>query len=333
VDEVELVAALRPDVPSAAHHLGSARDLLLAAISLDESAEHAGALRRPGHGRVRGQRREARSLGVRSTMVVAVTVAAVFLAIANIFGGSHDPSGDVSPGFRPGAVGFLHRVADAAKRQSAFVPQVGGYTYSEIESPTGTITREWLSVYGARTGLMTKTSSGGVSKEYWLPPCTAFDAMTTGCSPSVGHYPNMPTHPHAALLYLESIGVVSSLSDAPAQSAADRGWYDNALARSLSGLLETSTLTPAQRAALYDLLAETPGFRLVPHFADAIGRLGVGIEWRFKGGSGALIFNPTTYALLGIRTWPAGQSPNPGAPYEGNALLVRSVVATIGPTP
>ena len=63
--------------------------------------------------------------------------------------------------------------------------------------------------------------------------------------------------------------------------------------------------------------------------ADAIGRVGVGVEWNYESSPGALIFNPTTYALLGVRTWPSGTSANPSAPYDGNALLGIGITDSI----
>ena len=63
---------------------------------------------------------------------------------------------------------------------------------------------------------------------------------------------------------------------------------------------------------------------------DVIGRVGIGVEWTFTGDSGALIFNPTTYALLGERTWPG--PPVLSAPYDGDALLGVSIVNAIPPS-
>jgi hypothetical protein len=82
----------------------------------------------------------------------------------------------------------------------------------------------------------------------------------------------------------------------------------NDIAKGIMETLMQMYLRPGQRAALYELLAQTPGFTVVPGVRDAIGRVGVGIEWRF-GLRDALIFDPTTYALLGERAWP------PSAPY------------------
>jgi hypothetical protein len=64
---------------------------------------------------------------------------------------------------------------------------------------------------------------------------------------------------------------------------------------------------------------------------DAIGRTGVGIEWTFEGDAGAVIFDPTTYAYLGTRTWPGPVDFN--APYDGDALVKLAVVSSAGALP
>ena len=113
---------------------------------------------------------------------------------------------------------------------------------------------------------------------------------------------------------------------------ATEGLLDNMLGKLVSQLGEQTYFEPAQRAAIYNLLAETPGFNLVTNVKDAIGRVGIGIEWQFEGGSGELIFNPTTYALLGSRTWPG--APDQSAPYYyGGALLTMAIVNQAGQVP
>jgi hypothetical protein len=92
-------------------------------------------------------------------------------------------------------------------------------------------------------------------------------------------------------------------------------------------------LLPAQQGALFKLMAETPGFQVVSPLSDAISRSGIGIEWTFEGGVSAIIFDPTTFAYLGTRTWPAGQAADPSAPYDGDALVKLAVVASVGDQP
>lgn len=110
-----------------------------------------------------------------------------------------------------------------------------------------------------------------------------------------------------------------------------RAW-STTCSESSSQLGEHTYFEPAQRAENYNLLAETPGFNLVANVKDAIGRVGVGIEWQFKGGAGELIFNPTTYALLGSRTWLG--APDQSVPScDGGALLTMAIVNQAGQVP
>ena len=82
----------------------------------------------------------------------------------------------------------------------------------------------------------------------------------------------------------------------------------NGLGKAVDDLLTDAYLSPGQRAALYELLARTPGFTVVPHAADVSGRCGVGVSWPFLGGSKTMIlFDSATYAELGLTTWGSGQ--------------------------
>ncbi len=205
-----------------------------------------------------------------------------------------------------------------ASNQSVIIPQPNQYVYSVTEDPSGTLTKTWLSVNGANPGRTEWIS--GIAREVpatggnSLTPCTL--AQAGSCLPEVGYFPNMPTDPSTLLAYLNTNGIVDT--------ASASGYAANDLAKGLMYLLETAYLLPAQRAAIFNLMAATPGFNVVPTMADAIGRTGVGVEWTFPGGSGALIFNSTTYDLLGVRTWPG--APNLNGPYDGNALISISVV-------
>jgi hypothetical protein len=58
---------------------------------------------------------------------------------------------------------------------------------------------------------------------------------------------------------------------------------------------------------LYDLMTQAPGLTLVPHTVDGLRRAGVGIAWLGPGGGKTMIiFNPLTYAELGLTAWGAG---------------------------
>jgi hypothetical protein len=65
----------------------------------------------------------------------------------------------------------------------------------------------------------------------------------------------------------------------------------------LRGLAEAPT-SPALRAALYRVLAATPGIRLLGHMRDSIGREGIGVALDVEGARLAMILDPQTGALL-----------------------------------
>jgi hypothetical protein len=265
------------------------------------------------------RRRRYRTVAISS--VAAAVVAAVLL---QVLPGTLNktPSASAAQFLRRAATTVLSKAT--ASDQSAIIPQPNQYVYSVNEDPNGTLVKTWISVNGANPGRTEWISgiagevpaTGGNS----LTPCTL--AQAGSCLPEVGYFPTMPTNPSSLLAYLNTIGFVDSSGFADTSSPGDAA---NDLAKGVMYLLETAYLLPAQRAALFNLMAATPGFTIVPAMADAIGRMGVGVEWTFAGGSGALIFNSTTYDLLGVRTWPQGAA-SLNAPYDGNALISISVV-------
>jgi hypothetical protein len=241
-----------------------------------------------------------------------------------------------SPNTAPSAASaapFLRRAAHAILtvptfvEQSGVIPQANQYVYSETEDPSGTLYQLWLSTNGNLPALHRYLASDG---QVIAPgvisnaPCTVAQSESEpeqlACVPEAGYLPDLPTEPTALLAYLNQIGEV----DTNSPDANEPGWVDNDLASGIANLMQTCYLLPAQESALFSLMAQTPGFTIVPNMADAIGRVGVGVEWNFEGDSGALIFDPTTYALLGLRTWPG--PPILSAPYDGDALLGISIV-------
>jgi hypothetical protein len=234
------------------------------------------------------------------------------------------------------AAPFLRQAARAIltaptfSEQSAVVPQANQYVYSETEDPSGTLVQTWLSVDGSlpevgrwTSGIKGEVPASGATSN---AACTVVQAESTGCIPEAGYLPDLPTNPTALLSYLNQI----SLVDTESSAATTSGWLNNDLANGVMYLMQTCYLLPAQQAALFELMAQTPGFTMVPQMTDVIGRVGVGVEWSFESDSGALIFNPTTYALLGVRTWPG--PPVLSAPYDGDSLLGVSIVNSIPPS-
>lgn len=141
----------------------------------------------------------------------------------------------------------------------------------------------------------------------------------------------MPANPKVLLAYLNKIQITNT-QNVPAGSP---GWVANDMAKGIFSLMQSTYLLPRQRAALYELMARTPGFTVVPGVLDAVGRAGVGVEWSFMGSrAGAIILDPRTYAFLGVRTWPSPGFHGPGAnDYDGDALIKVAIVSKIGQLP
>ena len=160
-----------------------------------------------------------------------------------------------------------------------------------------------------------------------LPACADTQGEASLCT-EAGYFPDMPTDSNDLLAYLNRIRVINTTGQADDNMP---GWEDNVIAKAVSYLMQTAYVLPAQRAALYSLMAQTPGFQLIPEMKDAVGRSGVGIEWTFEGDTGAVIFDATTYAYLGTRTWPGPLDLD--GPYDGDALIETAVVDHTGTRP
>jgi hypothetical protein len=242
------------------------------------------------------------------------------------------PAASAAPFLRAAAKGVMTTATFGGA--SPVVPLASQYVYSETEDPSGTLQKEWLSVDGLRpeverwiSGIPGEVpASGGAVNT----ACSIAQAQATGCFPEAGYLPNMPTDPSALIAYFNSIALTDISTTSNPDPSDPTGWLDNDLSGTITFLMSMTYLEPAQQAAIFELMAQTPGFTIVPNMADAIGRIGTGVEWNFQGDAGALIFNPTTYALLGERTWPG--PPVLSAPYDGDALLGITLVNSIPPS-
>ena len=99
----------------------------------------------------------------------------------------------------------------------------------------------------------------------------------------------------------------------------------NDIGKILAVMLSDTYLEPAQRAALYEFMARTPGFTVAAHATDAIGRSGVGIRWTYQGITDVIIFSRQDYAYLGVRTV------TPGQPAYSAALVKFGIVGSLPP--
>ena len=220
------------------------------------------------------------------------------------------------------AASVLHRAALAALRLPARTPLPDQFVY--VEWANGVSTRQlyqaWLSVDGTRNGLI--RSGGRSSVDPGCHDGHQADQHGYSCVPAPAFLPGMPATPRGVLRYLEK---TYGLRLGTGKKSLDR------LGTTVDGLLSFTYLLPRQRAALYELLAQTPGFTVVPHAADVIGRQGIGVSWALpRGGDIIIIFDRRTYAELGLIAKGSGKDRN----YEfGRALLKIAIVSKTGQLP
>ena len=194
----------------------------------------------------------------------------------------------------------------------------------------------WLSVDGTRNGLTESPMNGKLQKNVQLgcvngsrkirtpgrdgkplkgghkpiplksPVPMDGPVVTVPCTPERAFFPDMPTTAAAMGPYLERTQGIhrDNLND---------------LAKTVGFILNDDYILPAQRAALYQYLAATPGLTVERHVRDVSGRPGIGVVWHFYGSKAMNIFDPHTFAYLGMTTWgEQGQM--------GGAALVRTAI-------
>jgi hypothetical protein len=280
-----------------------------------------------------------------------VTVAAAAAITAGLLlGGGTQPAVTVHAQLTAREV--LDRAASAALKQPGTAPRGNQFVYTEVTGGAGSpVVRTWLSVDGTRNGLTTTTLPDGKVQSSTLLGCVdgkrsvrtpgvdgkplragkkpetveqyerlhgpiPMDGpvVTTPCTAQPAYFPDMPTTAGAMLGYLE-------------RTQGIRPGNLNDLAKTVGYLLESSYILPAQRAALYEFLASTPGLIVEPNVRDISGRPGVGVGWYFEGSRAMNIFDPATYAYLGLTTW--GLANQEG----GDALLQVAIVDRPGQLP
>lgn len=345
--DLDLIRELRPDEPLAdPAELAPARERLTATIAAAVPA-------RPGPARSGATRPgpawRSRRLGLTGAVV---TVVAAGVAVALVIAPGRPPRArstgartatgpltSASPAQRPAAKPFtgvltakrfLHAAARAALADPAGAPQPGQFVYSELATKSGPVYQNWLSASGSRAGLLVRPSpSGG---RITVPACSATMIATSACT-TAGYFPDMPASVHGLLAFLVKIDVASPPGTQP---KGIPNWYANDLGKAADVLLQETYLLPGQRAAIFDLMAQTRGFTVARHVPDVLGRDGVAIRWTYQGGAAEIIFDPKTYTYLGDGTSaPGGSLASPDGVALVKFAIVNSVpqAATARPTP
>jgi hypothetical protein len=338
MDELDLISSLRPAEPLAdARDLAAARHTLTATLTATLAADHHDPYR---HGSLAGGSRGGRAgqPGIRRFWRLATAITATAsagIAIALTVTGAPRPATTARSHLRVAAhsvpatltaAQFLTAAAAATRYGHAVAPRPDQYVYTENISHGSGWTKEWLSADGSRAGLSLASASGLATVE---PACTPAQAQATGCFVAAGYLPGLPANSHEVLPYLAKLDLAAA---GPPAGQDTPHWLDNDTGKAAAQLMSTTYLMPGQASALFQLLAHTPGFKLIPHAVDALGRRGVGIYWSYQGGGAMIVFDPATYRYLGFGTWPTGKQPlsssgGVAAPY-GSALKAMAVVNT-----
>lgn len=291
-----------------------------------------------------------------------VTVAAAAAITAGVLAGTPQPSQLRTPRAARSAETVpvtltarevLEGAAQAALKQEAVVPRADQFVYTKVDGGTGgSVVQTWLSVNGTRDGLERQTGSDGKGTSSVILSCAngshrvrtpgiggkplklGGKPMTPGqykqkygtsvpmdgpfltvpCTPAPAYFPGMPASAAAMGAYLQ-------------RTQGIRPGNLNDLAKTVGFMLESDYILPAQRAALYEFLATTPGLIVEHDVRDISGRPGVGVGWSFEGGKAINIFAPGTYAYLGLTTW--GVQGQEG----GDALIQTAIVSHPGQLP
>lgn len=322
MNELDLVTSIRPDAPlPAADDLVAARSRLNTALSAPAPQPHDG--RRAGLTRVR----PSWSLGAIVTGAAAAGIA-ITLAVTSAISAGRAPGPVQSGSARLTAAQFLTAAAAAVKTGHGVVPRPDQYVYTENVDVGSTWYKEWLSADGSRPGLVIR-SGQPASAQTVQPACTVAQASSTDCWLAAGYLPGLPVKPDDVLAYLAKLKLAAGRTPAGIDTP---NWLANDTGKAVAQLLSSTYLLPGQQSAVFQMLAQTPGFQLVPNAADALGRRGVGIYWPYQGAGAMIVFDPVTYRFLGFGTWPEGQglatSGRPVVAPDGAALAAMSIVDT-----
>lgn len=289
--------------------LQPAHDLLLAAIAAET---HPPRIRRRRSGRTRRSWRR----GIVGAVVAAgaATVLAVTLTQVNSSsGGSAHPG----PADRPTSANasvmppaaFLQKAAATAAAEPDAAPRADQFYYIRDGSY-----QAWLSMDGAHDGQI--ISSGDTIA---VPGCRNGQALVAGnytglrpqpCTPQPAYLADAPTTPTAMAAYLT--GKAGSANP-------------NNIGKELMSIAEFNYLRPAARAALYEAVPLLPGLTLSSSTVLTNGTRAVAITWNFSGFQDTLLFNPSSYAYLGMTT-----STNIHA--TANADVHQAIVDAVGDT-
>jgi hypothetical protein len=264
------------------------------------------------------------------TAALSASVAAGLAALAVTPGGGTRPPGrNFAPAVTAAAI--LDNAALAALSEPALKPRPGQFVYyktytafKQARPPlcgagpcdrgswvevTRTV-EHWASVSGTRPGLNLETDSSDPAKTIrtvvgwcahgYAHPSPSGKQDREHCDPRAwaSYLPWLPTTAAGMRAYLHR---QQHLADTNPEKLIDGPLSPGNLLWSCFDILTRYYLTPAQQAAMYRVLATTPGLTVVPKVTDITGQVGVGVRYHSAAQhtTWTAIFDPTTFKPLG----------------------------------
>jgi hypothetical protein len=333
-------------MPATTHLLGDAGPLLRALdpelhrtdAGPDDAARLAGLrravdVRRTDAGRpARDPRRRLLLAGVPAALVATAAV----VAVAVSGGGPVTEPGRpitgvvaVQAGSPAGAAELLDRIALAASSQPVVVPRTDQFVYVKSEIA---FTRPLQERTFDGPGVLDEVHG----REVWLSQDPARrDGLIREDGDDVDLIQGAGDPTLYALLAELPTDPAQLLAEMQRRSAGDAGGTAYAAFDQIGELLRETIAPPGISAALYRAAALIPGVEVVPDAVDAADRHGIGVALVHDGERSEWVFDPTTYAYLGQRSYLVQDTTlGPAGMLTGlSAVLARGVTDGAGDQP
>jgi hypothetical protein len=300
------------------------------------------------------------------TAALSASVAAGLAALAATSGGgTRPPGGNFAPAATAAAV--LNNAALAALSEPALKPRpdqfvyyktytafnwpgiIGSWPLPDINTPAscgpgpcdrgsevGQTVEQWASVSGTRPGL--KLVTGAPAGQDSSGPASTVRSVVGRCAH--GYYSN--PDPWTGMDYCNLRAWHGYLPSLPTTAAGMRAYLHRhrlspgSLLWSSAAVWTRYYLAPAQQAAVYRVLATTPGLTVVPEATVITGQVGVGVRYHSAAQhtTWTAIFDPTTFKLLGANVdlpYPSHSSYR--GRYRGAVVVAPTIVDKAGQRP
>lgn len=248
-------------------------------------------------------------------------VLAAAAAAAALAGGAYVALPHGNPhGVRLTASEVLIRGARVADTAVSTPPRQDQYEYLKfVESANGKTktVEEWLPQSATAQGIVHTNGKFDYVIEAWDTGLTQY-ALTHSTYPNYAFLASLPTDPATVLQAINANGKHQT----PAMTPTERSFVN------VVGLVADQIVPPKLAASIYRALAALPDITIDQNAVDAAGRHGVAVGTTGADGIRTeLIFDPTSFTLIGTRFVP------PAAGPSLDAIVAQGIVDSAGQVP